>query len=129
MPTAQIAFNLSLHIGPGKFSRWYPVSAQNWWMYIFDGHPTLVCPCVIVHKRMSLMHLSLVLQLCPAYSVHLAWIVWEMWPYIWVFFGGGCNFQNLFKTAYSILVYFPSSFFLPSISLKFKLCNYTVVLT
>ena len=35
-------------------------------------------PCEWVHRSMSLMILSLLLQQCPAYLVHLAWIVFMM---------------------------------------------------
>ena len=33
----------------------------------FAGQPTLVCPCVGVHKRMSLISSSLLIQQCPAF--------------------------------------------------------------
>ena len=42
-----------LVISFGKFSRWRPVSTQNWWMWIFAGQSTLMCPCVGVHRRTS----------------------------------------------------------------------------
>ena len=64
-------------------------------------------------KLSASCHLFITLhQQCPACFVHLTWMVCEMegkWPY------SCCSvrycFQDLFKTVYSILVVFPSSFF------------------
>ena len=60
---------------------------------------------------MLLMSLSLLFQLCQACIVHLIWMVCEMrgkCPYN-CYFIGYC-FQDLFKTACSILVLYPFSF-------------------
>ena len=70
------------------------------------------CPCVGVHRRMSIMSSSLYLQLYSACHVHLTKIVYEMggkWQYNCCFVR--CCFQDLFKTDCSILESFPSSFF------------------
>ena len=37
-----------------RFSAYHPISAQSWSIEVFTGLPTLVCPCVGVHQRMSL---------------------------------------------------------------------------
>ena len=68
----------------------------------FAVRPTLVCPWVGVHKRTSLMSMS----------VHLTWRIREMrrqWSYSCCFVW--CCFQDLFKIARSIHVKFSSSFF------------------
>ena len=71
-----------------KFLRWHLVSLQCWWMQVFAGQLTLVCPCLRVHWRILLMSLSLFLQQCPTYLAHLSWMVCEMkgkWLYKWYF--------------------------------------------
>ena len=58
------------------------------------------------------MSLYLLLQQCSACLVCLIRMVCEMggrWPFNCCF--GGCYFQDLFKTASSILMLFPSRFF------------------
>ena len=58
------------------------------------------------------MSLFLLLQQCPAYIVHLIWMVLEMggkWPYSYCFVG--CCFLDLFSIAHSILVQFLFTFF------------------
>ena len=76
--------------------------------------------------------LSLFLQRCPTCFDCLTWMVYEMggkWPYSCCLME--CSFKDLFKTALSILVWFPSSFFffsLQSVSLEYKRCNHAVVL-
>ena len=65
-----------------------------------------------VHRRL-LMNLSLLLYQCLVCLVHRIWMVLEMggrWPYSSCFMG--CCFQDLFNILQSILVQFPSSFFL-----------------
>ena len=47
---------------PGRSSSLHQVSRQCWCMQVFTGWPTLVCPYVGVHRRMSLMSLSLLPQ-------------------------------------------------------------------
>ena len=44
----------------------------------FSIGPTLMHSCVVVHRRTSLMNLSLLFHQCPAYLVYLTWIVCEM---------------------------------------------------
>ena len=72
----------------------------------------LAPPCVRIHRRTSIMSLSLHLQQCPACLVCLIWMVFMMggrWSYSCCFVGR-C-IQELFNIACSILVLFPSSFF------------------
>ena len=69
-------------------------------------------PCEGVHRRTSLMSLSLLLQQCSAGLVRLILIVFMMGgrqPYSWCFVG--CCLQDVFNIAHSILVQLPSSFF------------------
>ena len=69
------------------------------------GHPAFACPCEWVHRCMSLISSSLLLQQCPAYLVHLTWIIFMMgsrWLYSSCFVG--CCLQDLFNIAHSILV-------------------------
>ena len=69
------------------------------------GRPTFAWPCVGVHRRTSLMSLSLLLQQCPACLVRLTWIVIVMggrWLYSWCLVG--FCLQDLFNIACSILV-------------------------
>ena len=47
------------------------------------GRPTLVCLCVVVHRRTSIICSSLLLQQFPVCITHLTWIVCSMggkWP-------------------------------------------------
>ena len=109
-PTTQTSFthscSLSLSIiAFGKSSRRLSVFIYSWWMYVSIGRPALVCPCVGVHEKISLMNSSLLLQQLPACLARLTWIVCEMggkWPYSHCFVW--CCFQDLFKTARCILV-------------------------
>ena len=50
----------------------------SWPTWVFAGCPALVCPCVGVHQRTSLMSLYLILRQCSAYLVWLTWMVCEM---------------------------------------------------
>ena len=53
----------------------HQVFAKSWWMCVFAGRPTLVCPCIKVHRRILLMSLSLL----PTYLPSLTWFVrWEV---------------------------------------------------
>ena len=54
------------------------VSTQNWCIYILDDWLALVIPCVVVHRRTSLMSPYLLHQQCPACIFCLIWISWEM---------------------------------------------------
>ena len=53
-------------------------------MYVFAGQPTLVCPRLVVHGKVSLMKASQILQYCLVCLVRLTWMVYEMegkWPH------------------------------------------------
>ena len=72
---------------------------------------------------------SLLLQQFPGYLVCLTWMVCVMrnkCPYCCYLVG--CCFKDLFKTACSILVWFPFELFL-SVSLESSWCCNTIVLT
>ena len=117
VPSAQISLTLSHHpslssIAPGKSSRLHPVSAQSCCISVLVGCPVFAHPCEGVHRNMSLMSSSILLQQCSACLVRLTRIVSMMggkWPY-------SCCFvvyclQDLFNIACSILVLLLSSFF------------------
>ena len=96
MPLAQISlsrhFSLSF-IASGRSSGLHPVSSPSCCMYVLCGCPAFARPYVGVHRSTSLMSSSLLLQQCPAYLVHLTWIVFMMggrWPYSWCFVGCCC---------------------------------------
>ena len=81
-------------------------------MYVLGGQLTLAHPCLGIHRRTSLMSLSLLLHQCPACLLRLTWVVCEMgekWLYSCCFVL--YCFQDSFKVARTVLVYFPSSFF------------------
>ena len=117
VPLARISLTLSHHfslsfIASGRSLGLHPVSSHSCYMYVRAGRPAFVRPYVGVHRSTSLMSSSLLLQQCPAYLVHLTWIVFVMagrWPYSWCLVG--CCHQNLFNIACNILVYLSSSFF------------------
>ena len=112
VPPAQISLTLtlSLHsslssIAPGRSSRLHPVSAQSCCMYVLAGHPAFAHPCEGLHRSMSLMSSSLLLQWCSVCLVRLTWIVFVMggkWPCSCCFVG--YCLQDLFNNARSILV-------------------------
>ena len=107
---ARISLTLSRHsslsfITLGRSSGQHPVSSHSCWIYVRAGRPAFARPCVGVHKSISLMSSSLLLQQCPACLVRLTWIVFVIggrWPYSWCLVG--CCRQDLFKIARSILV-------------------------
>ena len=81
--TARISLTLSLHFSQsffasGKSSGLHPISSHSCCMYVRAGRPAFAWPYVGVHRSTSLMSLSLLLQLCPACLVRLAWIVFVM---------------------------------------------------
>ena len=106
----QISLTLSLHsslssMASDKASKLHLLSVQSYFRQILVGCPTL-------HRRTSLMSLSLLLQQCPACLVHLIWMFLEMtgwWPYTCCFVG--CCFHILFSISHSIFVQFPFGFF------------------
>ena len=99
-------------IASGRFSRLYPVSVQSCCILFLVRRPAFARPCEDVHKSISLMNSSVLLQQCPTCLVCLTLIAFEMWgrwPYSHCFVG--CCLQYVRDIAGSILVYLPSSFF------------------
>ena len=91
---------------------------------VFMGWPTLVCPCVGVHRRTSLVSSSFLPQQFPAC---LIWMVCKMrgkWPYSCCFVR--CCFQDIFNAASLCSSHLPFS---PGVTRKSKCCDPTVVLT
>ena len=109
VPPARIFLTLSRHfsrlfIASGRSSGLHPVSSHRCYMYVRAGRPAFAWPYVRVHKSISLMSSSLLLQQCPAYLVRLGWIVFVIggrWPYSWCLVG--CCRQDLFKIARRII--------------------------
>ena len=67
MLVARISLTLSRHfslsfIASGRSSGLHSVSSHSCWMYVRAGRPAFARPCVGVHKSISLMSLSLLLQ-------------------------------------------------------------------
>ena len=90
----------------------HPVSSHCCCMYVRAGRPAFALQYMGVHRSTSLMSSSLLLLQCPACLVRLTWIVLLVggrWLYSRCFVG--CFLKDLFKTARSILVLLPSSFF------------------
>ena len=117
VPVAWISLTLSHHfsllfIASGRSSGLHLVSSHSCCMYVRAGRPALARPYVGMHRSISLMSSSLLLQQCPVCLVRLTWIVFVMggrWLYSWCFVG--CCHQDLFNIAHNILVLLPSSFF------------------
>ena len=101
VPLALISLTLSRHfslsfIASGKSSGLHPVSSHSCCMCVGAGRPGFARPYVGVHRSISIMSSSLILQLCLACLVRLNWIVFVMgdrWPYSSCFVG--CYFQDL----------------------------------
>ena len=99
---ARISLTLSRHfslsfIASGWSSGLHPVSSYTCCMYIRAGRPAFARPYVGVHRSISLMSSSLLLQQCSACLFRLTWIVFVMggmWPYSWCLVG--CCRQDLF---------------------------------
>ena len=110
VPLARISLTLSRHfslsfIASDRSSGPHPVSSHSCWMYVRAGRPAFAWPYVGVHRSISLMSSSLLLQQWPACLVRQAWIVFVMggrWPYSWCLVG--CCRQDLFNIARNILV-------------------------
>ena len=110
VPLARISLNLSHHfslsfIASGRSSGLHPVSSHSCCMYVLAARPAFARPYAGVHRSTSLMSSSLLLQLCPACLVRLAWIVFVMkgrWQYSWCLVG--CCGQDLFNIVLNILV-------------------------
>ena len=109
-PPARISLAFSSNptlqsIGLGICSRFHTISAQDCCIKVLAGRPAFVRQCKGVHKSMSLMSSSPLLQQCPQFQVCQTWIVFVMggkWPYSWCFVGW-C-LQDLFNIACRILV-------------------------
>ena len=110
VPLARISLTLSRHfslsfIASGRSSGLHPVSSHSCCMYVLAGCPALARPYAGVHRIISLMISSLLLQQCPACLARLTWIVFVMggrWPYSWCLVG--CCRQDLFNIARNIPV-------------------------
>ena len=104
---ARIPLTLSHHsslssIALGRSSNTSGVRTEL--MHVFATWPTLVCLCVEVHRKTSLMNLFLLLQQWQVNLVHLTWMACKMegkWLHSCCFVG--CWFQNFLKTAHSNL--------------------------
>ena len=109
-PSAWISLTLSCHsylssIASGRSSGYIPYRYRAVCMQVLAGRPAFARLCEVVHRSMSLMSSSLLLQQCPACLVRLTWIVFVMgvrWPYSCCFVG--CCLKDLFNIARSILV-------------------------
>ena len=71
VPQARISLTLSRHfslsfIASSRSLGLNPVSSHSCCMYVLAGRPALARPYVGVHRSISLMSLSLLLQQCPA---------------------------------------------------------------
>ena len=110
VPLARISLNFSRHfflsfIAFGRSSGLHPVSSHSCCMYVRAGRPAFAWPYAGVHRSISLMSSSLLLQQCPACLARLTWIVFVMrgkWPYSWRLVG--CCRQDMFNIALNILV-------------------------
>ena len=95
MPLAWISLTLSRHfsqsfIASGRSSGLHPVSSHSCCMYVRAGRPAFAWPYVGVHRSISLMSSSLLLQQCSVCLVRLTCIVFVMggrWPYSWCLIG------------------------------------------
>ena len=108
VPQARISLTLSRHfslsfIAFSWSSGLHPVSSHSCCMYVRAGRPAFARPYAGVHRSISFMSSSLLLQQCPACLVRLTWIVFVMrgrWPYSWCLVG--CCLQDLFNIARNI---------------------------
>ena len=109
-PQARISLTLSRHfslpfIASGRSSGHHPVSSHSSCIYVRAGRPAFARPFVGVHRSTSLTSSYLLLQQCPAYLVHLTWIVFVMvgmWLYSWCLVG--CCRLDLFNISRNIFV-------------------------
>ena len=124
---ARISLTLSRHfslsfIASGRSSGQHPVSSHSCWMYVRAGRPAFARPWVGVHKSISLMSSSLLLQQCLACLVRLTWIVFVIegrWPYSWCLVE--CYRQELFKIARSISQHYIYIYIYSAIKWRLKL--------
>ena len=80
MPLARISLTLSRHfslsfIACGRSSGLHPVSSHSYCMYVRASRPAFARPYVGVHKSISLMSSSLLLQQGPACLVRLPLLI------------------------------------------------------
>ena len=109
-PSARISLTLSHHpslssITSGGSSRLHPVTALSCSIWVLAGRPAFARLYERVHRSMSLMNSSLLLQQCPACLIRLTWIFFVMCgkrPYSCCFVG--CCLQDKFSIARSSLV-------------------------
>ena len=95
MPPAWISLTFSHHfsisfIASGRSSGLHHVSSLSCCIYVRAGRPAFAWPYAGVHRSISLMSSSLLLQQYPACLVCLTWIVFVMggsWPYSWCLVG------------------------------------------
>ena len=83
VPLARISLTLSRYfslsfIASSRSSGLHPVSSHSCCMYVRAGRPAFARPYAGVHRSISLMSSSLLLQQCPACLVRLTWIVFVM---------------------------------------------------
>ena len=98
---ANLLYRPSLLLGPQGPVR--SVSAQICCMYVLAGHPVFARPCEGVHRSMSLMNSSLLLQQCPACLVSLTWIVFVVggrWPCSSCLWGVACRTCSIQLTVF-----------------------------
>ena len=109
-PSAQISLTLSRHsslssIASGRSLGLHSVSTQSCFMYFRADRPAFVRPREKVHRSITLMSLSLLLQQTPACLVRLILIVFVMggrWPCSCCFVG--CCLLDLFNIPHRIIV-------------------------
>ena len=87
VPLARISLTLSRHfslsfIASGRSSGLHSVSSHSCCMYVRAGRPAFAWPYAGVHRSISLMSSSLLLQLCSACLVRLTWMVFVMGNWI-----------------------------------------------
>ena len=68
-----------LSIASSRSSELHPVSVQSCYRYVPASGPTFLCLYEGVHRRMTLMSLSLLFQQCPTCLACLIWTIFEMW--------------------------------------------------
>ena len=103
--------SIPIVIFPGRSSKLHPVSTQSWCNQVLADQPTLLCACLGVKEDNVVYEFVLTSSVVFHIMFVLLVIVCEMrskWPYSCYFVK--CCFQDLFKTAHSILVSFTSSF-------------------
>ena len=103
VPLARLSLTLSRHfslsfIASGRSSGLHHVSSHSCCMYVRAGRPAFAWPYAGIHRSISLMSSSLLLQQSSTCLIRLAWIVFVMggrWPYSWCLVG--CCCQDLFN--------------------------------